>query len=79
MKKKKFELWLSAKLSNEPNETQKQTKRIEIHQSQTITFWTRSSEHLFPRRSAKMIDVTEKSEIRSNNKNDLWWAAVAVL
>ena len=25
------------KMSNEPNETQKQAKRIEIHQSQTIT------------------------------------------
>ena len=77
--KKKVWVVIKCKLSNEPNETQKQTKRIEIHQSQTITFWTRSSEHLLPRRSAKMIDVTEKSEIRSNNKNDLWWAAVAVL
>ena len=26
------------KLSNEPNETQKKAKRIEIHQSQTMTF-----------------------------------------
>ena len=33
-------------MSNESNETQKQTKRIEIHQSQTMT-WTRSSHMCF--------------------------------
>ena len=39
-------------------EPQKHTKRIEIGQSQTMTFWTR--EILFPKRSAKMIDGSEK-------------------
>ena len=34
-------------VSNEPNETQKQL-RIDIHQSQYMTFATRSSKHLFP-------------------------------
>ena len=50
------------KLSNEPNETQKQTKRVEIHQ------WTLSSKHMFPMRFAKMIDGTEKRKISSKNK-----------
>ena len=36
------------KLSNGPNETQKQTKWIEIHQSQTITFRPRSRDIGFP-------------------------------
>ena len=31
------------------------------HESQTVTFWTRASNHLFPKRSAKMIDGTEKN------------------
>ena len=35
--------------------------RIEVHQSQSMTFVTRLSKHLFPKRSAKMI-------IPSNNK-----------
>ena len=37
----------------------KQTKLIEIHQSQTMTFWTRFSKVLFPKISAKMIDGSE--------------------
>ena len=37
-------------------EIQKDTKRIEIHQSQTMTFWTLWSKRLFPKRSAKIID-----------------------
>ena len=37
-------------------EIQKDTKRIEIHQSQTMTFWTLWSKRLFPNRSAKIID-----------------------
>ena len=43
-------------------ETQKHTKRIQIHQSQsqTLTFWTRLSKVLFPKRSVKMIDGNEK-------------------
>ena len=57
--------------SNESNETQKQTKLIEIHQSQPMTFWTRSSKHEFLRKSAKMIEETENPKITSNNKNDL--------
>ena len=57
--------------SNEPNETQKQTKRIGIHQSQLMTPWTSSSKHVFLRKSAKMIDGTEKPKIPSSNKNDL--------
>ena len=39
-------------------EPQKHTKRIENNQSQTMTFWTRYV--LFPKRSAKMIDGSEK-------------------
>ena len=38
----------------------KNTKRIKIHQSQTMTFWTYWSKLLFPKRSAKMIDNSEK-------------------
>ena len=30
------------------------------HRSQTLTFWTRLSKGLFPKRSVKMIDVSEK-------------------
>ena len=40
-----------------------QSFKIEIHQSQTMTFFTRSSEHLFSKRSARMIDRTEKPKI----------------
>ena len=29
------------------------------HESQTMTFWTRASKHMFPKRSAKMIEGTE--------------------
>ena len=54
--------------SNKTNETQKQTKRIEIHLPQTMTFWICSSKHVFPSRSAKMIDATEKPKIPSKNK-----------
>ena len=39
-------------------EPQKHTKRMEINQSQTMTFWTRQV--LFPKRSAKMIDCSKK-------------------
>ena len=53
---------------NKSNETQKQTKWIEIHLSQTMTFWTCSSKHVFSSRSAKMIDATEKPKIPSKNK-----------
>ena len=35
------------------------------------------SKHAFPRRSAKMIDGTEKPKIPSNNKNHLWWVVIA--
>ena len=46
-------------------ETQKHSKRIEIHQWQTqyVTFWTRWSKQskvLFSKKSAKMIDGSEK-------------------
>ena len=58
------------KLSNDPNETQKQTKRIEIHQ------WTLSSKHMFPMRFAKMIDGTEKPKISSKNKTNSWWSGL---
>ena len=44
--------------SNEPYEPQKHTKRMEISQWQTMTFWTRQV--LFPKRSAKMIDCSKK-------------------
>ena len=37
-------------------ETQKQTKRIKIHKSQTVTCLTRASKRVFPKRSPKMID-----------------------
>ena len=60
-----------------PYETQKQMKRIKIHQLQTMTFWTCSSKCLFLRRSAEMIDATEKSKISSNNKNNPWWVVIA--
>ena len=33
------------------------------HASQTMTFWTHASKHVFPKRSAKMIDGTEKPKI----------------
>ena len=39
-------------------EPQKHTKRMEINQSQTMTFWT--LQVLFPKRSAKMIDCSKK-------------------
>ena len=35
------------------------------HESQTMTFWTRASKHVFPKRSFKMIDGTEKPKIAS--------------
>ena len=35
------------------------------HKSQTMTYLTRSSKHVFPKRSAKMIDGTEKPKIPS--------------
>ena len=35
------------------------------HKSQTMTFFTRSSEHLFSKSSARMIDRTEKPKIPS--------------
>ena len=47
----------------------KQTKQTEIHQSQIIktrTFWTHASKHVFPKRSTKMIDGTEKPKLPSN-------------
>ena len=31
------------------------------HESQAVTFWTRASNHVFPKRSAKMIDGTGKT------------------
>ena len=39
-------------------EPQKHTKRMEINQSQPMTFWTRQVP--FPNRSAKMIDCSKK-------------------
>ena len=33
------------------------------HESQTMTFWTHASKYVFPKRSAKMIDGTEKPKI----------------
>ena len=47
--------------SNEPWDT-KQTKRSKStdHESQTMTIWTRACKHVFPNRSANMIDGTEK-------------------
>ena len=48
--------------SNEPWDT-KQTKRRSKsinHESQTMTFCTRASKQVFPKRSAKKIDGTEK-------------------
>ena len=45
--------------SNEPWNTETQ-KTDEIHQSQTMTFWTSYSKVLFPKRSAKKIDGSEK-------------------
>ena len=35
------------------------------HKLQTMTFWTLWNEHLLPKRSAKMIDRTEKPKIPS--------------
>ena len=43
---------------NKPNES-KSTN----HKSQTMTFWTRSGNHVFPEMSAKIIDRTEKPKI----------------
>ena len=43
-------------------ETQKHTERMEIHQSQTMTFWARWSTLLFPKRSA-LIDGSEKANV----------------
>ena len=50
--------------SNEPW-NKKQTKRIEVtnHESQAMTFWIRASKQVFPKRSAKMIDGTEKPKV----------------
>ena len=44
----------------EIRESQKQTKRIEIHQSQTMNSWTRRSKLLSSNRSAKMIEGTKE-------------------
>ena len=38
-----------------------------IHKSQTMTFWTGSSKRAFPKRSAKMINGTEKPQY-------YWWS-----
>ena len=40
--------------------TLKNRKRLEIQQSQTMTFWTCYSKLLFPKRSTKMIDGSEE-------------------
>ena len=51
------EQW-ALKHRNKPNES-KSTN----HKSQTMTFWTRSGNHVFPEMSAKIIDRTEKPKI----------------
>ena len=43
---------------NKPNELKSTNNK-----SQTVTFWTRSGNHVFPERSAKIIDRTEKPKI----------------
>ena len=62
--KSQFTIFIASFLccqSEEMNhETQKLTKRIKIHQSQTMTFWTFWSKLLFPKRSAKMIDSSKE-------------------
>ena len=42
-------------------EPQKHTKRMEINQSQTMTFWTRQV--LVPKRSAKMIAAVKNANV----------------
>ena len=48
--------------SNKPwnTETHKTDRKFTNHQSQAMTFWTCWSKFLFPERSAKMIDGSEK-------------------
>ena len=73
-------LW-SQQVNDCPNWQSQATNLVKCRnkqKSQTMTFWTYSLKykHVFPRRSAKMIDGTEKPKIPSNNKNHLWWAAI---
>ena len=50
--------------SNEPSTWNKQNgSKSTNHESQTMTFWTHASKYVFTKRSAKMIDGTEKPKM----------------
>ena len=48
------------------------------HESQTMTFWTRAGKHVFPKKSAKMIDGTEKPKIPSGLDGVNWQLTFAL-
>ena len=41
------------------------------HKSETMNFWTRTSTHVFPKRSAKMIDGTKNTKFLGSLQNAL--------
>ena len=55
--------WGRSQRTNLETRNQQNWSRSTNHESQTMTFWTRASKHVFPKRSAKMIDGTEKPKI----------------
>ena len=55
--------WGRSQRTNLETRNQQNWSKSTNHESQTMTFWTRASKHVFPKRSAKMIDGTEKPKI----------------
>ena len=55
--------WGRSQRTNLETRNQQNWSRSTNHESQTMTFWTPASKHVFPKRSAKMIDGTEKPKI----------------
>ena len=53
------------KATNLETRNKKNGSKFTNHLSQTMTFWARSSKYVFPKRSAKITDGTEKAKIPS--------------
>ena len=52
-------------MESAPGDTVQKRESPGLSGRQTMTFWTLWNEHLLPKRSAKMIDRTEKPKIPS--------------
>ena len=66
-KNKKDQKNLRSKLTQFIAQTWNKQNRLKTtnHESQTMTFWTSESKHVFPKRSAVMVEGTEKPKIPS--------------